>query len=179
MACGTVDPNRDAGPPDAGKPDGGSGMLPVTCFSNMRWTEGNTGKKEMNPGYACRACHLGDNFLGQNPNRVYSGKGAKFFMGTVYGEFNEADLCSANAVPDGTVVEILDSTGQLKLTLPVDKSGNFESTSVAAQVSLPYKARVRSNGRVRPMGDAQMNGDCNTCHTEQGRENAPGRIVWP
>ena len=44
---------------------------------------------------------------------------------------------------------------------------------------LPYRARVRANGRVRPMGDVQTNGDCNVCHTEQGREGAPGRILWP
>jgi hypothetical protein len=29
------------------------------------------------------------------------------------------------------------------------------------------------------MMTAQTNGDCNQCHTETGRESAPGRIVPP
>lgn len=176
-----MDPGGDGGPADSGSKDGGTdggSGLPTTCFSNNRWTLGVTGES-MNPGYACRSCHLGENFMGQNPNGEANLQYAMFFMGTVYSDFNEQNLCLADGVPAGTVVEILDSAGVLKLTLPVDASGNFRSTSPDAGFPLPYRARVRSNGLVRPMGDAQTNGDCNTCHTEQGREGAPGRIVWP
>ena len=179
-ACGPMDPKPDGGPlPDAGKPDAGTGLLPVTCFSKNTWDAGNIGGEGMNPGYACRSCHRGENFMGQNPTLDSNPQYAMFFMGPVYGDFNEANLCAANAVPAGTVVEILDSAGVLKLSLPVDPSGNFRSTSVDAPFPMPYRARVRANGALRPMGDTQTNGDCNTCHTEQGREGAPGRIVWP
>jgi predicted CXXCH cytochrome family protein len=29
------------------------------------------------------------------------------------------------------------------------------------------------------MTTPQTNGDCNSCHTEQGTNGASGRIVWP
>ncbi len=174
-ACGPIGPVI----PDAGPFDAGTGILPVTCVSNVKWTMGNQGNEGMNPGLACRSCHLGQNFMGQNPNLESNQSWAMFFMGTVYSGFNEANLCLAKSVPAGTVVEILDSTGALVLTLPVNAAGNFRSNSVDAGLSLPYRARVRSNGMLRAMGAAQMNGDCNSCHTEQGRESAPGRIVWP
>ena len=182
-ACGPPVPGQDggldAGAPDAGKSDAGGGILPTTCFSNMKWMLGTTGSEGMNPGYACRSCHLGQNFMGQNPAGVSNPQFAMFFMGTVYSDFNEQDLCIASGIPAGTVVEILDSNNVLKLTLPVDPSGNFRSTEVDAPFPLPYRARVRSNGQVRSMGDTQVNGDCNSCHTEQGRALAPGRIIVP
>jgi hypothetical protein len=31
----------------------------------------------------------------------------------------------------------------------------------------------------RVMMHAEMNGDCNSCHTEAGTEDAPGRIMRP
>lgn len=184
IACGPPppDPKPDGGGKDGGTDggmkDGGSG-LPTTCLSNNRWTQGNVGAEGMNPGLACRSCHLGQNFEGQNPNGDVNAAYAMFFMGTAYGDFNEANLCNAHQVPAGAVIEILDNAGVLKLTLAIDPSGNFRSTSTTPGFALPYRARIRANGQVRPMGDAQMNGDCNTCHTEQGREGAPGRIVWP
>jgi hypothetical protein len=178
-ACGSRDFPPDAGKADAGRPDAGSGILPVTCFSQSKWTRGAEPSEEMYPGYACRACHLGQNFQGQNPTLVSAPLTANFFIGTIYGGFNEADGCNANAVPAGTVIEILDSTGQLKHTLEVSPSGNFRSFNNEPGLSLPYTVRVRSNGKVRVMATPQMDGDCNRCHTEQGREGAPGRIVWP
>lgn len=183
VACGPPPPNpnpdggKDGGPSDGGT-DGGMG-LPTTCFSNSKWAQGNTGAEGMNPGLACRSCHLGENFMGQNPNGEVNAGFAMFFMGTAYSDFNEANLCNANQVPVGAVVEILDDAGVLKLSLPIDPSGNFRSNSTTAGFPMPYRARIRANGSVRPMGTPQTNGDCNTCHTEQGRENAPGRIVWP
>ncbi len=183
LACGPIDPRPDGGRDggDGGAPDGGDGGmgLPVTCESMMTWTSGNVGAEAMNPGLACRACHLGQNFQGQNPNLESNPQWAMFFMGTVYSDFNQANLCRAKGIPAGTVVEILDMAGAVKLSLPVDPSGNFRSTTVAATVPLPYRARVKANGQTRVMGAAQMDGDCNTCHTEQGRENAPGRVVLP
>ncbi len=177
-SCGPVDSGRDGGPVDSGKPDA-STLLPVTCASNSKWTMGNIASDAMNPGFACRSCHLGQNFEGQNPTGESNLQWAMFFMGTLYSDFNQANLCRADAVPAGATVEILDATGALKLSLPVDPSGNFRSGTVDAMIPLPYRARVKANGQTRVMGTAQMNGDCNTCHTEQGREGAPGRIVWP
>ena len=45
---------------------------------------------------------------------------------------------------------------------------------------LPYAAEVHFQGRVRRMERFETTtGDCNTCHTQDGAMNAPGRIVVP
>ena len=164
---------------DGGIPDSGT-MLPVKCSSGMKWTSGNAASEWMNPGYACRSCHLGQNFLGQNPRGESNLQYAMFFMGTAFADFQEENLCMPKSVPAGAVVEILGADGGVALSLAIDPaSGNFRSTSTTSEVPLPYRARIRANGMVRTMAALQMSGDCNTCHTEQGREGAPGRIVWP
>jgi hypothetical protein len=43
----------------------------------------------------------------------------------------------------------------------------------------PYRARVVTANGTRAMATEQTIGDCNTCHTVSGRENAPGRIYLP
>jgi hypothetical protein len=59
----------------------------------------------------------------------------------------------------------------------VNDAGNFflEAPSFA----YPYQAKVVYQGRERVMVEAQMSGDCNDCHTQAGREKAPGRIFLP
>lgn len=156
--CGTL----DAGVPDAGP-------APTTCASNSYWSFGDNGSSHMKPGEACVSCHQV-----REPFRAY------YFMGTVFGGFHEQNDCNA-APPAGLVVDIIDANGLVALTIPVrSPSGNFYSTSRAAGVALPYTARVRdAQGHLRVMVGPQMNGDCNSCHTEQGAQNAPGRIAWP
>lgn len=165
--------------PDGGAPD--AGPAPVICSSNSRWTQGTTGSPNMNPGLACRSCHLGNNFQGQNPLGAIRPSRAHYFMGTAYSTLHEADLCRAASPPSDAVVQILDNTGTVRLSLPVSPvSGNFYSgPGTMAGIALPYTARVVSGGNVREMKTPQTNGDCNTCHTEQGREGAPGRVMWP
>ena len=125
----------------------------------------------MNPGLACRGCHLGESFQNQNPSRASE-------PGTVFPSVREADLCAAT-VPDDTVVEILDAQDVVQLGLKVNAAGNFRSRSTGAGLTLPYKARVRSGGKVNTMGSAQMNGDCNACHTVNGLNGAPRRVFFP
>lgn len=151
----------------------------ATCASGEVWVQGNAESATMNPGYACRSCHSGQNFNGQNPFASRESGRAYFFMGTAYSSLHETDLCAANQVPSDAVVEILDANDVVQLTLPVNSVGNFYSNSTQAQVSLPYRAQVRANGKVQAMGQAQTVGDCNTCHTNVGLNGAPGRIVWP
>ncbi len=165
--------------PDAGTGAVDAGPAPVVCTSGTSWAMGNTGVETMNPGFACRSCHLGANFEGQNPTGASATNRAYFFAGTVYGSFHEKNLCNATTVPAGTKVEILDAIGMVQFTLPVDPVGNFRSLSTSALITLPYTARVRIGGLVREMKTRQTNGDCNSCHTEQGEQNAPGRVVWP
>lgn len=168
--------------PDAGPP-------PLTCVSNSTWGRGNKGSHDMNPGLACQACHLGQNVLGQNPQRVSEPEKAWLFMGTVFAGPNEKDLCNAGLA--GTVeIEIIGADGRLITRMQAHAgSGNFASDGerpwsdrllrVGARVSMPYTVRVKAGGRSREMKTPQRSGDCNLCHTERGAEGAPGRVVVP
>jgi hypothetical protein len=140
----------------------------TACASGVAWTGGTNESAQMNPGVACRACHLT-----QDPRKAY------FFMGTVYSSAHEVDLCAAANPPSDAVVEILDTNDVVKLTLKVNAAGNFYSSSTSAGVPTPYRARVRANGKVNVMGSAQTDGDCNSCHTAAGFNGAPGRVTWP
>lgn len=150
-----------------------------TCASGAKWTAGTQESEFMNPGYACRSCHLGQNFQGQNPTGQSESRKAYFFMGTVYSAPHQEDLCAAANVPADAQVEILDMDGGVQVTMKVNEVGNFRSTSTQPGFTLPYRAQVRANGKVNVMGGAQMTGDCNTCHTAAGLEGAPGRIFYP
>jgi hypothetical protein len=154
---------------DAGMGEPDAGPAPTVCTSGSMWTSGNLGSSNMNPGQACVTCHKT-----QKPSRAY------YFMGTAYPTAHEQTNCNA-APPSGIVVEIIDANGNTALTLPVrSPSGNFFSTSTSAGIALPYRARIRNaQGATLEMTTPQMNGDCNSCHTEQGANGAPGRIVWP
>ncbi len=148
---------------------GGDGRaVALTCASGAKWTGGNRESPLMNPGLACRACHLTE-----EPAKAYA------FMGTVFPGLHEQDLCNATALPGDTVVEILDSTGALKLSMKPNAVGNFYVEQLSAGFTLPYRARVRANGKTSEMMAAQSDGDCNGCHTAVGANGAPGRIVAP
>lgn len=155
----------------------GFSATPVTetCASGQRWTGGTSESELMNPGFACRSCHLGENFQNQNPTGTSERGKAYFFMGTVFPSVREADLCAAT-VPTDTIVEILDMQDAVQLSLTVNAAGNFRSRSTSAGLTLPYKARVKSGSKVNVMGSAQMDGDCNACHTVSGLNGAPGRV---
>src|SRR5579871_1307067 len=134
----------------------------------------------MNPGMACRSCHSGQNFLNQNPNGLTAPTRVYDFMGTVFSDYHTQNKCLPK--PPGTVtIEIIDANGAVAVTMltnvSVNGSGNFYSGTNLG-VALPYTARVTYNGQVNTMTTPQTVTDCNTCHTEQGLNNAPGRILW-
>lgn len=167
-----------AGMPAEPCEDGGSdptGPQPTTCTSGEKWPADwedmdafEDGSPDMNPGLPCRACHL------EEEDDL-----AFFFMGTVFPTLHEEDRCYSD-VPEGTMVEIIDRNGEVALELAVRQSGNFFSSSRSARVALPFTARVVSpNGATIEMNTPQMSGDCNGCHTEQGANGAPGRILLP
>jgi hypothetical protein len=161
-----------------GSVDAGVPML--TCASARTWTQRYDGSPDMNPGMACRACHAGQNFSGQNPQGQSELGRQYWFAGTAFPGRNERDGCLASA-PSGVTIEILDADGGVRVSMPVrTTSGNFYDTTIRTRPQwLPYTARVRRNGAVvSTMRTPQMSGDCNTCHTELGQQGAPGRITW-
>lgn len=157
---------------DAGMPPGACGAIPpkpaaTTCASQEYWMEAAAPSVLMSPGLACRECHKTD-----------ADTFNYFFMGTVFPSFHEEDLCNSPP-PAGAKVELLDEQGNVTLTLTPNAAGNFMSSAVVPGVPLPYRARLVANGLARSMTTKQTDGDCNKCHTEQGAEGAPGRLVWP
>jgi hypothetical protein len=109
----------------------------------------------MRPGDACRACH------------------STFTIGgTVYPTLHEPLNCNGKT---GVQVVITPASGTA-VTLTTNAAGNFYST---AKIATPYTAKVVSGGVERAMMASQTSGDCNSCHTQNGAQNAPGRIIVP
>lgn len=116
---------------------------------------------DMQPGGACISCHAKE------------GEGPTFTLaGTVMAEAHDDTQCVGVG---GATVEITDADGQI-LTLQANEVGNF---TYAGPVALPYSAKVLLGGKERVMTAEQVNGDCNSCHTADGANGAPGRVRAP
>ncbi len=161
-------PVADVPAPDVPADDTGSGSIWPTlppgadpaCPSAKKWTKGTSGSKSMEPGMACIACHS-------------NGEGPGFFAaGTVYPSPTAVDKC--NGSPTITV-ELTGADGKV-FTTTTNSAGNFYFSQ---NIAIPYKARVIAGALSRKMFAPQTDGDCNSCHTTQGVNGAPGRIVEP
>jgi hypothetical protein len=135
---------------------------PSVCTSGKMWN-GNE-SATMAPGEPCLGCHL-------NNKRKF------WFAGTVFPTGHEPDDCFASSTVAGAQVVVTDSTGKA-LTATVGSTGNFYVARSGA-FTPPFRAKVVKDGKTREMAAEQMDGDCNSCHTEQGTNLAPGRIVAP
>jgi mono/diheme cytochrome c family protein len=135
----------------------------VDCSSGTRYTRGEG--VTMEPGKACNACHIKER--------------EKTFVlaGTVYPTGHESDRCNGvNGTVTGATIVATDLTGNVLATVPVNKAGNFASQT---RITGPYKVKVVQNGKERVMKASPSSGDCNSCHTQDGLEGAPGRIALP
>jgi hypothetical protein len=137
---------------------------PSTCTSTTYYSPNGDGSSRMAPGDTCVSCHAQS-----------GGEAPPFTLaGTVYPTAHEPTNCDGANVTGGTVV-ITDANG-VTLTLHVNSVGNFYTTQ---PVATPFDAVVEYNGNTRAMVAAQTTGDCNSCHTENGANGAPGRIMLP
>lgn len=140
---------------------------PPQCTSGKMYMGAGT-KAEMNPGRACITCHMS------------KGKATTVTLaGTVYITGHEPDLCLGGPAAGGpaATVEITDANKRV-INLPVNASGNFLYRDAMA-IATPYTAVVKWNGKTRAMKNPQTNGDCNSCHSQNGANGAPGRIALP
>ena len=168
LPAGSCEP-IDAGPPALTCLSKTFRARPTAPFDN--------GSATMAPGMACISCHMGMNFMGQNPGgAMEKAEEARQFMGTVFRSLHEQDLCAPNLGIAATV-QILDPDGGVLGTFPVNSGGNFFG-NLTLRPAL-FRARVVTAQGTREMATAQTSGDCNTCHTAEGREGAPGRIFLP
>jgi len=137
-----------------------------TCPSN-NYFNGNTHSGEtMYPGQACLTCH------------AKSGGPSFTVGGTVFATGKVLDDCLPPAGVDLTQAQVVlhDANGDHVLSVLSD--GNFRSQKTDILV-FPFTAKVVYQGNERAMVTAQSNGDCNSCHTANGANGAPGRIALP
>ena len=152
----------DSGAPAAASPY----TTPTQCSSGATWTQGNQGSSAMRPGDTCISCHARTG--GEAPTFTIAG--------TVYPTAHEPNDCNgASGTTTGATVVITDANGA-SFSVSVNGVGNFSSSRA---VATPFRAKVVAGGRERAMSAAQTSGDCNSCHTEAGASNAPGRIMMP
>lgn len=157
-ACGS-----DVAPDDTADVDAAPGPfdVPSQCTSGVRWKLGDQRSPLMHPGVACIACHA---------MRFDSPRFSA--AGTVYATGHEPDNC--NGATAATVM--ITDAGGATFSLQTNAAGNFY---VASTLAFPIQARVVANGTSRAMTGVVMTGDCNSCHTQDGTQSAPGRIVLP
>jgi hypothetical protein len=97
--------------------------------------------------------------------------------GTVYPTAHEPNDCVGTGA-GSLSVRITDNNGTV-FNMPVDNLGSFFLDG-AANVVAPYGAQVvSSSGAMRAMMTKQTSLDCNSCHTVDGANGAPGRIMSP
>jgi hypothetical protein len=113
----------------------------------------------MHPGRNCFDCHQQGGFL--------------VLAGTVYTNAHEVDDCNGAS---GVTVTVTDSIGNEYQSV-TNAAGNFGLVGVP--LVPPYTARLDYQGRVREMVGMQSSVGCNSCHTEAGAQDAPGRIMAP
>jgi mono/diheme cytochrome c family protein len=134
---------------------------PSVCTSGKTWRNGDDGSPNMHPGGACLTCHAS------------RGGPSYKIAGTVYPTAHEPNDCDGVATALTVVVTGADG---VSTSLPVNSVGNFYSRSA---VVAPFHVKVTDGTKERAMTQAVTAGDCNSCHTEQGANGAPGRIMAP
>jgi hypothetical protein len=116
----------------------------------------------MHPGRDCNECHLR-----KSEGPIFGA------AGTVFSSYDAVDDCYGIGE---VTVEITDANGKVH-TARTHASGNFY---LEASIEVPYTAVVLGpDGSERPMIAEQTVTDCNRCHTAQGTNMAPGRIIAP
>ena len=162
-ACG-ADDKGDSGAADSGGGAGGDagGGADGVCESDSWWTGGNQESPRMHPGVDCIACHESSH---EGP--------AYTVAGTVFTDYDEPDDCNGR---EGVVVEVTDAAGDV-WTETTNSAGNFFFRDSALQ--FPIRARVIDGVDVREMSQEVTTGACGSCHTSDGEESAPGRVIAP
>ncbi len=153
-------------PPPASKSSNDGGAAATTCTSGKTWTMGDQPSPTMHPGAACNACH-----------QVKGGPNLRF-AGTVYPTLREPNDCNGAAPPPTLKVTITDARNRV-FDLPVNEAGNFLLESGGQPPRPPFKATVTDGTKTRAMNGSVTSGDCNSCHTPDGANGAPGRILAP
>jgi mono/diheme cytochrome c family protein len=115
----------------------------------------------MHPGSDCIACHEDE---GEGPQYTVAG--------TVMGDLADPDDCYG---VEGVTVRITDADDTV-LELVTNAAGNFFTNE---PVPGPYSVELELDGVSTVMVTPQTEGSCASCHTQDGLNLAPGRILAP
>jgi hypothetical protein len=171
-------PTSTVGETDTGGSGSGSGggdpfAADPVCSSGKMWTKGELESPLMHPGLACQTCHAGVEPAVANRYTV---------LGTVYPTGHEPDDCLGIDGVAGVKTHVEITTADARVVkLPVNSSGNFvyDVEEMGGALMFPITAKVVAGDKERVMVTPQASGDCNSCHTAEGANGAPGRIVMP
>jgi mono/diheme cytochrome c family protein len=131
---------------------------PENCSTNQ--TSYADEGADMEPGGDCIGCHARD----EGPSYTIAG--------TVMGASHDDDRCVGTS---GVTVEITEANGNV-ISLDANSVGTF---FYQGPLATPYTAKVVSGGQELAMATPQSDGNCASCHTAQGANSAPGRILAP
>ena len=140
--------------------DSGGGDITPTGSCSLGRADNIGEGEDMAPGLPCIDCHS-------------RGEGPTFTIaGTVLGASHDGDVCTG---VDGLTVVVTGADGAT-VEIPTNAVGNF---SWRGKLAKPFTAKVVGPGGENAMTATQSDGDCNSCHTEEGASKAPGRILAP
>jgi hypothetical protein len=149
------------------------------CSSDVYWTGGDEESSLMHPGRTCISCH---SMPDPEDGEAEDYGPLLVLAGTVYPTAHEPDDCNGIDGPAlaETWVEVQSDNGDT-VQLSVNAAGNFliDEDDIETGFPPPYRVKVVSAGVERAMADPAPHGDCNACHTQDGTQDAPGRILLP
>ena len=149
---------------DDDESEGGGLIDDNTCTSGQAWIAGESESPLMKPGGNCIGCHA---------DRA---EGPRYEVaGTVFGALDEPDDCGGVS----GVTVILEGAEGGTLRLDTNAAGNFFAKSGTADLVTPVYARVEGLGGTTQMQSELSAFNCASCHTAQGANGAPGRILAP
>jgi hypothetical protein len=130
--------------------------------SGLKWIGGDSESALMRPGMSCIGCHA-------------KGEGPRFqIAGTVYTNLDEKDEYFG---VEGLTVQVTDAKGKVA-KYETNKAGNFYSGRFSS-LKAPFAVKVLGKKGENAMNSPAPSGDCASCHTAEGTEGAPGRIIAP
>jgi hypothetical protein len=145
------------------------------CTSNSWWV-GDEGDPHMFPGRDCVACHAAERLEHPDDEDIPD----LVVGGTVYPTGHEPDDCYGTSAAELRVVVASMATGD-EVSLVPNGTGNFllHAADAPASFEPPFLVKLVEGARERVMAVPAPAGSCNACHTQQGKDGAPGRIVRP
>ena len=143
------------------------GVPASVCASGKIWTYEDKDSPLMNPGRSCIGCHVENNDPGQAPFYTVAG--------TVMQDLHDGDDCAG---APGLTIILTDAAGT-EWPMTGNSVGSFW-LAPDSPVVMPYTARIvdgEGNERVKQVPVSE--GDCASCHTQDGANGAPGRLLPP